>query len=50
MDGRIKCLKVGHTASDIPITIENPYDMTKAGWSNEEVNEFIQQNLANYED
>lgn len=50
MDGKIKCLKVGHTTTDIPITIENPYDLTKAGWSNDEVNEFIQQHLANYED
>ena len=50
MDGKIKCLKVGHSDTDTPITIETPYDLTKAGWSNDEVQEFIQQNLVNNED
>ena len=50
MDGKIKCLKVGHSVTDTPITIETPYDLKKAGWSNDEVQEFIQQNLVNNED
>ena len=50
MDGKIKCLKVGHSDTDTPITIETPYDLTKAGWSNDEVQEFVQQNLVNNED
>ena len=50
MDGKIKVLKARHSATDSPITIENPYDLTKAGWSDDEVKDFIQRNLVNNED
>ena len=47
MDGKIKCLKVGHTDDDFPITIETPYDLEKTGWSKQEIDYFIQHNLVN---
>ena len=49
-DGKIKCLKAGHTADDKPITIDSPHDLTQAGWTDDEVRQFIQHNLLNKQD
>ena len=45
MDGKIKFLNKGHTDEDKPITIDSPYDLKEAGWSPEEIDDFINQNI-----
>ena len=45
MDGKIKCMKTGHGEEDKPITIDSPYDLKHVGWTPEEINVFIQQNI-----
>ena len=47
MDGRIKCLKKGHTEHDKPITIDSPYDLKEVGWSKDDIDNFVKENLLN---
>ena len=45
IDGRIKCLKVGSTSTDKPITIDSPYDLRKLNWGPERIDEIIKEHL-----
>ena len=45
IDGKIKCLKIGHADADKPITIDSPYDLRKIDWSTEQINEIINEHL-----
>ena len=50
MDGKIKCLKTGQQDGEKPITIDSPYDLSQVGWSKEEIDNFVQQNLLHKKD
>lgn len=45
VDGKIKCIKVNAAPNDKPITIDSPHDLTEAGWTEEEIEKFIDENI-----
>ena len=47
MNGRIKCLKKRYTDNDKPTTIDSPYDLKEVGWSKDEIDNFVKENLLN---
>ena len=47
IDGRLKCLKTGYKKEDKPIIIDTPYDLSKVGYSSEEIHDIIKQSLYN---
>ena len=50
IDGKIKCILAGHDDNATPISINNPYDLTKAGWEPTDVKNFIRENMLKYHD
>ena len=47
IDGRLKCLKTGYKKDDKPIIIDTPYDLSKVGYSAEDIHSIIKQSLYN---
>ena len=47
IDGRLKCLKTGFKKEDKPIIIDTPYDLSKVGYSTEDIQAIIKQSLYN---